>query len=414
MSNSSLATYINRTSGNYTSRNGNYISKIMKHNAFAAGDRYDMTTMINSGSAGYHYGISSDGVVGLYTDEDRAAYGCKDGKLNEICVHILVLPNVDETGTTVSTSRGETTKAYAGTSSMTADALTSKTQGSSATQAATFQKTNSKLSSAVVNLLIDLVEDICRRNFIKECKYIPGNKNMSTIVHHSWYDTSTNCPGKLADYFSDIANSVNAKLKTARLATESESLRARSTIAIGATKPLIVTPDSSVSSINYDQLRELGVIGTMLWAGGLFDANRKLRKSYANPNINVQVENAKKYNMPWALYADVRSKTSDEARKECRELYYVISKHSPKLGIWLHLDFTGISKLSAKEIINIYYDKIVEWGLKGRCGFYATKDQATLIDWPQWTDKFAFWWISMLDDVEALDSILTPSLFQIK
>ena len=118
--------------------------------------------------------------------------------------------------------------------------------------------------------------------------------------------------------------------------------------------------------------------------------------------------------MPWALYADVRSKTSDEARKECRELYYVISKHSPKLGIWLHLDFTGISKLSAKEIINIYYDKIVEWGLKGRCGFYATKDQATLIDWPQWTDKFAFWWISMLDDVEALDSILTPSLFQIK
>lgn len=414
MSNSALATYISRTCGNYTTRNGKLVSKIMIHNAFAAGDRYDMTELINSGSAGYHYGISSDGVVGLYTDEDRAAYGCKDQSINEICIHILVLPNADESGTAVTTSRGETNKTTAGSSAVAIDSLTQKNKGSSAQEASTFQKTNSKLSSKSLSVLIDLVEDICRRNFIRECKYIPGNRSMSTIIHHSWYDTATNCPGKLADYFADIASSVSAKLKTARLATESEAIKAQSTLAVGATKPFIVTPDYSAKDIRYDQLREIGVIGTMIWAGGLFDANRRLRTSYANPNINIQVENAKKYNMPWALYADVRAKSSDEARKECRELYYVISKHSPKLGIWLHLDINGISRLSAKEIVNIYYDKIVEWGLKGRCGFYTTKSQADLIDWPSWTDKFAFWWIAMLNDVEALDSILTPSLFQIR
>lgn len=403
MSNSALATYINRTCGNYIPRSeGALVTKIMIHNAFASGDRYTMTELISSGSSGYHYGISSDGVVGLYTDEDRAATGCNNSNINDTCIHILVLPAADSTGTTVTTSRGTTNKTQGG-------GTTSTTNKKSAPK-----KASNNLTKAVVNLLIDLVEDICRRNFIRTCTYTPYDRKNSTIICHSWYDGSTNCPGRLDSYFSDIANSVDAKLKTARVATESESLKARSTLAVGATKPFMVTPDYSATDIDYDELRELGVVGTMLWAGSTFNANRDKRKSYANPNINIQVENAKEYNMPWALYADVRSRTSDEARLECRELYYVISKHSPKLGLWLHPDFSKVSALSAKEIMNIYYDKILEWGLKGRCGIYATKSQADLIDWPQWTDKFSFWWIAMLNNMDDIDSILTPSLFQLR
>ena len=405
MSNSALATYINRTCGNYTTRSADaIISKIMIHNAFAAGDRYTMTELINSGSSGYHYGISSDGVVGLYTDEDRAAFGCSNSNINDVCVHILVLPAADSTGTTVTTERGTTNKVQGGGSTT---STTNKKNTS-------LKKTTNKLTKAVLELLIDLVEDICRRNFIRTCIYSPYDRKNSTIICHSWYDTSTNCPGKLESYLADIASSVDKKLQTARLATESESLKARSTLAVGATKPFVVTPEYTATNIKYDELKELGVIGTMLWAGAIFNSNRTKRKSYANPNINLQVDNAKKYDMPWALYADVRARTSDEARLECRELYYVVSKHSPKLGIWLHLDFTQVSALSAKEIINIYYDKILEWGLKGRCGIYATKGQADLINWPQWTDKFAFWWIAMLDNLDDIDSILTPSLFQLR
>lgn len=402
MSNSALATYINRTCGNYNVRSsGTLISKIMIHNAFAAGDRYAMTELINSGSAGYHYGVSSDGVVGLYTDEDRAAVGCNNSAINDICIHILVLPAADSTGTRLETARGTTNKLQGGSSSSTSSNTSIK-------------KTTNKLTEAVIDLLITLVEDICRRNFIRECTYTPYDRKNSTIICHSWYDGSTNCPGKLESYLSDIANSVNSKLKTARIATEAESLKARSTLAVGATKPFIVTPDYTATDIDYDELKEIGVIGTMLWAGAIFNSNRDKRSSYANPNINTQVENAKEYNMPWALYADVRSRTSDEARLECRELYYVISKHSPKLGIWLHLDFSKVSALSAKEIINIYYDKILEWGLKGRCGIYATKSQADLINWPQWADKFSFWWIAMLNNMDDVDSILTPALFQLR
>lgn len=416
MSNSSLATFINRTGGNYLERSeGALISKIMIHNAMASGDRYDMAELIASGSSGYHYGISTDGVVGLFVDEDRAAVGCSDSEINDVCIHILVLPSPDASGEVASdkiTGSGRATKS--------SDARISKYTSSEYsgyavnTSKTTLKKTNSGISSTIQALIVRLVEDICRRNFILSCTYSPNNKKESTLLCHSWYGGSADCPGKLESYFSEIASTVNRKLQTARLATEAESLKARNTLAVGATNPFMICPDPGVTGIDYTALREIGVIGTLIWGGGLFDAKRDRRKSYANPSINLQVEEAKKHNMPWAFYADVRSRTPDEARLECRELYYVISKHSPRLGLWLHLDFRGLSSLSAKQIVSIYYDKIVEWGLKGRCGFYVTKSQADLINWPEWTDRFALWWIASVDSVDSLDSILTPSLFQLK
>lgn len=418
MSNSALANFINRTGGNYIERSeGALISKIMIHNAMASGDRYDMAELIASGTSGYHYGISTDGVVGLFVDENRAAYGCSDMSINDVCVHILVLPSADATNESI-TSKATTSNAVSKSASSAYETRSKSAENDYSnyavnTSKTTLKKTNSKLSSTVEALLIKLVEDICRRNFILSCTYTPNNKKESTILCHSWYGGS-DCPGKLESYFSGIARSVNEKLKTARLATESESLKARSTLAVGATNPFMVCPDPGVTGINYTALKEIGVVGTLIWGGGLFDSKRDRRKSYANPSINSQVEEARKHDMPWAFYADVRSRTDDEARLECRELYYVISKHSPKLGLWLHLDFTGISALSAKQIVSIYYDKIVEWGLKGRCGFYVTKSQADLINWPEWTDRFSLWWIAPLSSVESLDSILTPSLFQLK
>lgn len=409
MSNSALATFINRTCGNYTERSqGALISKIMIHNAMASGDRYDMSELISSGTSGYHYGISTDGVVGLFTDEFRAARGCSDAKVNDTCIHILVLPNAASSG------RAAAGKVLASIGSSKGKNSSNYDNGSVNTSKTTLKETNNQLSSTVQNLLVTLIEDICRRNFILRCYYRPHDTKNSTIICHRWYDGSTTCPGDLERYFSEIADSVDRKLQTARLATESESLKARSTLAVGGTNPFMVCPDPGVLDIDYSKFREIGVIGTLLWGGGLFDSRRVQRKSYANPSINSQVANAKQYEMPWAFYADVRSRTSDEARLECRELYYVISKHSPKLGLWLHLDFSGISAFSAKQIVQIYYDKIVDWGLKGRCGFYVTKSQADLINWPEWTDRFALWWIAPIESTAALDSILTPSLFQLK
>ncbi|WP_311370301.1 N-acetylmuramoyl-L-alanine amidase [Anaerococcus hydrogenalis] len=69
---------------------------------------------------------------------------------------------------------------------------------------------NWEVSDFVLNRLIDLVTDICRRNNIYPCTYT-GNKN-GVLQKHEWY-ANTNCPGPyLGNKFAFIASEVNKRL----------------------------------------------------------------------------------------------------------------------------------------------------------------------------------------------------------
>lgn len=66
------------------------------------------------------------------------------------------------------------------------------------------------VSDYVLNRLIDLVTDICRRNEIYPCTYTGGKDGV--LQKHEWY-SNTNCPGPyLGSKFSYIANEVNKRL----------------------------------------------------------------------------------------------------------------------------------------------------------------------------------------------------------
>lgn len=68
------------------------------------------------------------------------------------------------------------------------------------------------VSDRVLNTLIDLVTDICRRNKIKNCTYT-GDKD-GVLQMHKWY-AQTSCPGPyLGSKFTYIANEVNKRLKS--------------------------------------------------------------------------------------------------------------------------------------------------------------------------------------------------------
>lgn len=67
------------------------------------------------------------------------------------------------------------------------------------------------VSDYVLNRLIDLVTDICRRNGIYPCTYTGGKDGV--LQKHEWYK-NTNCPGPyLGSKFSYIANEVNKRLR---------------------------------------------------------------------------------------------------------------------------------------------------------------------------------------------------------
>lgn len=67
------------------------------------------------------------------------------------------------------------------------------------------------VSDYVLNILIDLVTDICRRNGIYPCTYTGGKDGV--LQKHEWY-SNTNCPGPyLGSKFPYIANEVNKRLR---------------------------------------------------------------------------------------------------------------------------------------------------------------------------------------------------------
>ena len=69
---------------------------------------------------------------------------------------------------------------------------------------------NWEISDFVLDRLIDLVTDICKRNNIYPCTYT-GNKN-GVLQKHEWY-ASTNCSGPyLGNKFSYISKEVNKRL----------------------------------------------------------------------------------------------------------------------------------------------------------------------------------------------------------
>lgn len=78
------------------------------------------------------------------------------------------------------------------------------------------------VSDRVLNTLIDLVTDICRRNEIKNCTYT-GWKD-GVLQMHKWY-ASTSCPGPyLGSKFSYIAREVNKRLRGGSATSTSNNL----------------------------------------------------------------------------------------------------------------------------------------------------------------------------------------------
>ena len=78
------------------------------------------------------------------------------------------------------------------------------------------------VSDRVLNTLIDLVTDICRRNGIKNCTYTGGTDGV--LQMHRWY-AQTSCPGPyLGSKFSYIAQEVNKRLRGGKSTSSSSNL----------------------------------------------------------------------------------------------------------------------------------------------------------------------------------------------
>lgn len=182
MSNSSLVDFRDY-SPNHSGTRKHSITKIAIHHTAGVLTAAGIGSVFKSRNrkASCNYGVGSDGKIVLVVDECNRAWTTS----SEWC---------DNRAVTIETSNSQ----YGG---------------------------NWPVSDFVLNRLIDLVTDICRRNGIKNCTYTGGKDGV--LQMHKWY-AQTSCPGPyLGSKFTYIAQEVNKRLKGGSATSTSNLYRVR-------------------------------------------------------------------------------------------------------------------------------------------------------------------------------------------
>ena len=186
--------------------------------------------------------------------------------------------------------------------------------------------------------------------------------------------------------------------------------------------PYIARVGPNANKVDYPALVSAKVSGMMFCAGWLYNdyhAGHTPRKEYVNPHLKDQIAACEEAGYPYGLYAIVRAKNRIEADRECRDLYYVVSKYPPRLGLWLLLDMHNSPPPTMNEIVlDCYYKYITDWGLNAKCGLYLDKGSILQIDWNKYQNKFYLWLEDHITDQHTLDSIndevLKSSFFEVE
>ena len=171
-----------------------------------------------------------------------------------------------------------------------------------------------------------------------------------------------------------------------------------------------VTIDRKTKALDTAGFSKLGVMGSLIEAGFLFDDSHMEVTTYVNPKLSGQVATMNEAKIPYGLYGVVKARTVAEANAEIRWFRIYLQKYNPRLGAWLKLSLTK-NKTVNDQIIKAYRDMLVKAGFKAKMGIYATKPQLSLISWDKWCDEFALWLISPISNVSEIEQLLTPEFF---
>ena len=380
MSNSSLVSYVDTSTSNWNDRKYP-ITRITIHHAAGKCTMGGFSSILRSGrEVSWNYAIDNDGRIGLFVHENHRAWTSSS-------------PDNDHRAITIEVSN-------------------SQTGG------------NWPVSPAAYNSLLNLCEDICRRNGISRLTYT-GSLSGSNLTMHRWF-SNTNCPGPyLESKFPSIASEVNRRLgysgaspslSTTRSASTPTSYSAAtqgyidtSQINEDALNPYIITLDRNSPSVDYQRLQGIGVLGSMIEAGYLYNSIHK-EVTFKSPKLESQVEACISSNIPYAFYFDAKARSVAEAKKEMYQLSFIVRVYPPALGVWAHLCLPGSTNTN-NSIINEYTEELTRLGLKGKIGFYVTRSELKQITWSKYQDDWYLWLVDRVSSLEDFDGLLTPQFF---
>lgn len=396
MSNSKLSTYADTSHGNWSSRNGQSICRITIHCAAGNLGMGGYSSILhNSNDCSWNYAVDGNGKIGLFVEECYRAWTSSSSENDSRSVTM-------EVSNTVNSDNSQ----------------------------------EWPISSKAYNAVINLCEDICRRNGKKKLIWF-GDKSKSlsykpksdeiVLTVHRWF-ANKSCPGNyLYSRQGTIASEVTKRLGGPNniqyppvdpdMLVELSStacIDAESLINPAALSPYIITTSRSTGNLNYKALKKQGVVGVILESGSLFDTVHKATTliGYRNPKLRQQVLSCIDAGVPWGLWHNTKARTVAEADKEIDALIAVIRLYPPMLGVWLKLNLVK-SKSINDNIIDRYYKRLVEAGMRNKVGIYCNKSQLKNISWNRHQQNFLLWLISPISNTSDLGQLQSPGFFDV-
>lgn len=383
---SSLCSYLDKGSNNFNARTAP-ISKITIHHAAGVVTVESMSQIMRTPgrTVSWNYAIGNDGRIGGYIDEKYRAWTTSSRENDNIAITIEVSNSVNREPWSV--------------------------------------------SEAAYRSLLNLCEDICRRNKIQRINFT-GSKS-GNLTMHKWF-ASTGCPGpSLGSQFGYIANEVNKRLgQPSQLQSVyvtdplTQNVSAAGAAITGSVTPIIdlidykqinqyaATVDMSVKDIDIKPLRNIGVTYICVEIGLTYDAAHNEMQRFRNPNLDTIIRRAKAADMPYALYAEVSGRNNAEIDKEIYNIRLAVQKYAPPIGLWIKPAYVTNSVSDNDARLERYYKQFVRMGLTGKVGLYCTKTLLEKFTWKgKWCDLFYFWMDDHVSDLDELNRLLIPEFF---
>lgn len=452
MSNSNLISFTDIGHGKYNTRNSP-ITKITIHHLAAVGDLSRITTVIRNNDVSWNYGIARNGMIGMFVPEDYRSWSSNSiqndsqsvnivvcnstlgpdwkvseaaiGSLKKLCYDICVRNDIRKLTFTghLSTSNLTLHRWFDQEVSCPGPHLLSKISNvvndvnswldsyynSTATQEDLFKiRVQVAITPSGQYLNAEEINVIETTRYSNVVNNIEGTEQYvfsNTTVAYTESGQSFEITPDMLDYTIEWKEVDKDTILDFPIIDYELKVNRR------ALHPYIVTLSENTNSIDYSVLENIGVIGVMIYGGSLFDSNHNTRP-YQSAKLRNQVEQANNANIPFGLYVKVRANTVEEARVELHNLFQVVSKFPPELGVWLQLEMNATTRV-CDSILSCYYQAIDKWGLKSKCGLYVTRSQLNKITWSKFKQYFLLNLIDHVPNISKMNEVLTESFFNI-
>lgn len=298
--------------------------------------------------------------------------------------------------------------------------------------------TGYKVTDEALAAVVNLCEDICRRNGKttliwlgdkeRSEAYTPKAHEMMLTVHR-WY-ANKSCPG---DYLygkqSYIAQTVTQRLGGPNTITypDGSVISAYNSVFTGTVfaspeelidtsilTPYMITTSRKTKTVDYINLKKLGVCGVILEAGQYYDVvhSEATITGYRNPKLKDQIKDAVDAKLPYGYWHPVKARSVAEAKKEAKALVSMVRLWPPILGVWLKLELVK-SKTINDDILDTYREILTDAGLYGKMGIYCNKSQLDKITWSEQQDHYLLWLDDHLESTFDVDELLAPGFFNV-